>query len=158
MSEPSREELVRHEDDFNRLMRALLTDVAIGKLGVMSSRANDLLHKLKHLESLRAAKPERERVIETTLTLDDLLILLAEECSEVTKAATKALRFGWNVDHEVGYGNNRMVLSREVGDLLAIIDALPLDLINVDVTRSGKIAKAETAKAKYGRALKGTPA
>lgn len=86
------------------------------------------------------------------LTLDDLLILLIEESGEVIQAATKCLRFGFNVDHGVGYGNNRMVLSREVGDLLAIIDALPLDHVNVEVTRSRKIAKAEDAKAKYGRA------
>jgi hypothetical protein len=85
------------------------------------------------------------------LTRDDLLILLIEECGEVIQAATKCLRFGFDVDHSVDYGNNRMILSREVGDVLAIIDALPLDEVNVEVTRRMKIAKAEAAKAKYGR-------
>lgn len=85
------------------------------------------------------------------LTRDDLLILLIEECGEVIQAATKCLRFGFNVDHGVDYGNNRTVLSREVGDLLGVIDALPLDQVNVDVTRVRKIAKAEAAKAKFGR-------
>src|SRR4051812_32800192 len=84
------------------------------------------------------------------LTQDDLLILLVEECGEVIQAATKCLRFGFDVDHGVDYGNNRLVLSREVGDLLGIIDALPLDAINVEATRRRKIAKAEAAKAKYG--------
>ena len=47
-------ETVQHEEEFFRLIRSLLTDVATSKLGVTSSRANDLLHKLKHLNELRA--------------------------------------------------------------------------------------------------------
>jgi hypothetical protein len=88
---------------------------------------------------------------EEGLTRDELLILLVEECGEVIQAATKCLRFGFDVDHGVDYGNNRMVLSREVGDLLAVIDVLPLDDVNVAVTRRLKIKKAEEAKLKYGR-------
>lgn len=88
------------------------------------------------------------------LTRDELLILLIEECGEVIQAATKCLRFGFDVDHGVDYGNNKLVLSREVGDILAIVDELPLDRINVEVTRSLKIAKAEAAKEKYGRHLR----
>lgn len=87
----------------------------------------------------------------TELTRDDLLILLIEECGEVIQAATKCLRFGFDVDHGVDYGNNRTVLSREVGDLLGIVDALPLDRVNVEITREIKIHKAMQAKAKYGR-------
>ena len=87
------------------------------------------------------------------LTRKDFLILLVEECGEVIQAATKCLRFGFDVDHGVDYGNNRMVLSREVGDLLAIVDALPLDRVNIEVTRSLKIAKAEAAKSRYGVAV-----
>lgn len=84
------------------------------------------------------------------LTREDLLILLVEECGEVIQAATKCLRFGFDVDHGVEYGNNKLVLSREVGDLLAIVDALPLDRFNVGLTRERKIAKAEAAKKRYG--------
>ncbi len=64
----------------------------------------------------------------TSLTREELLILLIEECGEVIQAATKCLRFGFDVDHDVGYGNNRAVLSREVGDLEAIILELPLNI------------------------------
>lgn len=86
----------------------------------------------------------------TELTREDLLILLVEECGEVIQAATKCLRFGFDVDHGVEYGNNKLVLSYEVGDLLAIIDALPLDRTNIEVTRQRKIAKATSAKERYG--------
>lgn len=92
-----------------------------------------------------------------SLTQDDLLILLIEECGEVIQAATKCLRFGFDVDHGVDYGNNKLVLSREAGDLLAILDALPLDQVNVQVTKNSKIARAEQAKAKYGRGPDGEP-
>jgi hypothetical protein len=87
----------------------------------------------------------------TTLTLDDLLVLLIEECSEVIQAATKCQRFGFDIDSGVGYGNNRVMLSREVGDLLGVLRAMPLDLDAVALTREAKIGKAEEAKAKYGR-------
>jgi hypothetical protein len=88
----------------------------------------------------------------TTLTLDDLLILLSEECHEVGKAAMKCLRFGYDVDHGNGYGNNRIVLSEEIGDLQAIIAALPnLDHEAMARIQSGKIAKAEAMKALYSK-------
>lgn len=85
------------------------------------------------------------------LSRDDLLILLIEECGEIIQAATKCLRFGFDVDHGVNYGNNRMVLSREVGDALGIIDALPLDQANIDAMRATKLLRARVAKEKYGR-------
>lgn len=89
--------------------------------------------------------------VTTSLTRDELLILLIEECGEVIQAATKCLRFGFDVDHGVEYGNNRIVLSREVGDLEAIIRELPLDRAVSQEARDAKITKAERAKAKYGR-------
>ncbi len=89
--------------------------------------------------------------VTTSLTRDELLILLIEECGEVIQAATKCLRFGFDVDHGVDYGNNRIALSREVGDLEAIIRELPLDRAASQETRDAKITKAERAKAKYGR-------
>jgi NTP pyrophosphatase (non-canonical NTP hydrolase) len=85
------------------------------------------------------------------LTRDELLILLVEECGEVIQAATKCLRFGWDVDHGVGYGLNSAVLSKECGDLQAVMDALPLCHIAKESTRIRKIAKAQLAKDRYGR-------
>jgi NTP pyrophosphatase (non-canonical NTP hydrolase) len=84
------------------------------------------------------------------LTRDDLLVLLIEECGEVIQAATKCLRFGFEADHGVGYGRNDLVLAQEVGDLVAVIDALKLDASAMDLTFKAKIAKAEAAKERYG--------
>lgn len=84
------------------------------------------------------------------LTRDELLVLLIEECGEVIQAATKCLRFGFDVDHGIDYGNNKLVLSREIGDLLGVVDGLPLDLMNIRVSRDGKLARAEAAKERYG--------
>ena len=77
-------------------------------------------------------------------------MLLIEECGEVIQAATKCLRFGYDVDHGVDYGNNKMVLSREIGDLLGVVDGLPLDHVNIDAMRATKLSRAEATKAKYG--------
>lgn len=89
-----------------------------------------------------------------SLTRDELLILLIEECSEVIQAATKCLRFGWDVDHKVGYGQNNEVLAKEMGELTAVRDALGLDdgmLVGHFMQGwNGKIERAEEAKFKYG--------
>lgn len=91
------------------------------------------------------------------LTQDDLLVLLIEECSEVIKAATKCLRFGFDVDHDVGYGNNAQVLAKEMGELTAVRDALNLE--DTEIMRRAfmdgwayKIERATETKTKYGRA------
>lgn len=91
----------------------------------------------------------------TELTRDELLVLLVEECGEVIQAATKCLRFGYDVDHGTGYGNNRDALAKEMGELTAIRDALELD--DGPCAKpflSGwlhKLERAEKAKANYGR-------
>ncbi len=84
------------------------------------------------------------------LTRDELLILLIEECAEVIHAATKCLRFGYDVDHDVGYGRNSDELAKECGDLQAVMDALPLNALVKMQSQSGKLDKAERAKAKFG--------
>lgn len=89
------------------------------------------------------------------LTRDDLLILLIEECGEVIQAATKCLRFGFNSDHGIGYGRNDAVLSREIGQCIAIMNALPTDQEQVHLGATEKIAKAEAAKERYGASAEG---
>ena len=84
------------------------------------------------------------------LTRDELLVLLIEECSEVIHAATKCLRFGYDVDHDVGYGRNSDALAKECGDLQAVMDELPLNTKLKEQSQYNKIAKAERAKAKFG--------
>jgi NTP pyrophosphatase (non-canonical NTP hydrolase) len=87
----------------------------------------------------------------TTLTREDLLVLLIEECGEVIQAATKCLRFGYESDHGIGYGRNDAVLSREIGQCIAIMNALPTDQEQVHLGATEKIKKAEAAKAQYGQ-------
>src|SRR5258706_861329 len=87
---------------------------------------------------------------DTELTVDDLLIGLTEECAEVIHAATKCLRFGFHRVH-LPYGVNDEVLAQEVGDLLAIIEALPLDTGIINAYKKLKIAKMQQAKQDFGR-------
>ena len=87
---------------------------------------------------------------DTELTVDDLLICLTEECAEVIHAATKCLRFGFHRVH-LPYGVNDEVLAQEVGDLLAIIEALPLDTGIINAYKKLKIAKMQQAKQDFGR-------
>lgn len=92
-----------------------------------------------------------------TLTLDDLLILLCEECSEVIQAATKCLRFGFEVDHGTGYGRPNLALAKEIGDLDAIMNKIMLRHMPADAVLAGqaaswtKIARAEKIKRAFGR-------
>jgi hypothetical protein len=111
-------------------------------------RAAAAASRLSSPARMTLSDPDRRA---TTLTLDDLLTLLIEECSEVIKAATKCQRFGFDVDHGVGYGLNSRVLSQECGDVQAIMDALPLDIGAKETSRIGKIAKAEAVKERFGR-------
>jgi hypothetical protein len=87
-----------------------------------------------------------------TLTRDEKLIVLIEECGEVIKAATKCLRFGWDRD-QLGYGINHMVLAEEIGDLLGMVDSLDLNKKIITSNRGQKLAKAEHAKIQFGRKL-----
>lgn len=86
------------------------------------------------------------------LTREEKLVLLIEECGEVIQAATKILRFGWDRD-QPGYGCNKIVLAEEVGDLLGVLDSLPLNNEAMSRTRAAKMVKAERAKLKYGSEL-----
>lgn len=85
------------------------------------------------------------------LTRDELLTLLIEECAEVIKAATKCQRFGYDVDHGTGYGNNRDMLSIEFGELCAVAGALGIDRGDQFWKAARvKMRRAEAAKEKYG--------
>jgi NTP pyrophosphatase (non-canonical NTP hydrolase) len=83
------------------------------------------------------------------LTREERLIILIEECGEVIQAATKCLRFGWD-RYQPEYGVNHEVLAREAGDLLGMLDSLPLDGDMLDAHRRRKLDKATRAKAMFG--------
>jgi NTP pyrophosphatase (non-canonical NTP hydrolase) len=50
--------------------------------------------------------------------LEELLIILMEECAEVTQKASKILRFGTTG------GGGREALAKEIGDLVCMIELL----------------------------------
>jgi hypothetical protein len=55
---------------------------------------------------------------------EHLLVILAEECAEVTKEVSKALRFGLD-DKELGkQETNRERISKEVADLIGVFEML----------------------------------
>lgn len=52
----------------------------------------------------------------------EALALLAEECAEVVQSVTKILRHGLHSCHPDGGEDNMVMLSQEVGDLLAAVE------------------------------------
>jgi hypothetical protein len=72
---------------------------------------------------------------------EHLLVILIEECAEVQKECSKALRFGLdNWFH--GYNNNqtnRTSISLEINDLLGTIDMLIMDTKTLDKPDQRKI-------------------
>jgi len=78
----------------------------------------------------------------------EILLILQEECAEVTQAVSKCMRFG---PDQMKPGKNRTninMLEEEIGDVLAMIELLQ-DL-NIGVTKEGldaaKCAKFEKLK------------
>jgi len=84
----------------------------------------------------------RERTIEghTMNRLEELLIILAEECAEVQQAAIKCVRFG--MDSEYQGMLNRYQLERELGDFMAMFKLL----LEETTLREATIMEAAEAK------------
>ena len=73
---------------------------------------------------------------------EEILVITAEECSEVTQIVTKSLRFG--LDSDFTGPSNRELLANELGDLLCIVDLLiDRDIISADQLAISKAAKME---------------
>lgn len=74
----------------------------------------------------------------------ELLVILIEECSEVQKRATKALRFGID-EYQPGQPlNNAQRLGLEIGDVSQMVD----QLMATGVVSPVWIAKGSAAKQK----------
>lgn len=56
--------------------------------------------------------------------LEELLIILSEECAEVSQAAIKCVRFGMASTHPESPESNKLKLERELGDFLAMFRLL----------------------------------
>ena len=88
-----------------------------------------------------------------TRSNDELLVILAEECAEVTQAITKILRHGSQNHHPTTKEENAEALHREVGDLLAIVKLLyaspVLDEQTVQAYCDAKLARVRTGQAPF---------
>lgn len=71
----------------------------------------------------------------------EVLIVLMEECAEVTQAASKLLRFGKENRPDNGVSNVE-TLSKEVGDLQYMLRmARDADLTNADIEAKAQLCK-----------------
>lgn len=81
--------------------------------------------------------------------LEHLLVILTEECAEVQQAATKTLRFGLEEGRDLSameYGSNVERLSYELNDLMATVEMLRVEGLNLmpdQSQRNDKKAKVE---------------
>lgn len=75
----------------------------------------------------------------------EALMILQEECAEVTQAISKIFRFGLDTQYPEGAPTNKEKLEEEVGDLLAMVDILiqsgALSDSHINQARSAKKSK-----------------
>ena len=77
----------------------------------------------------------------------ETLLILQEECAEVTQAVSKCFRFGLDNFKPGKPATNQEHLETEIGDLLAMIDILN-DLGVVETTRLDQAKQAKKEKLK----------
>jgi len=74
---------------------------------------------------------------------EEIMLILQEECAEVTQAVSKVFRFG--IDAEYNNATNRQRLTEELGDLLAMItlchDCGIVDYEQVMIAKDAKLDK-----------------
>ena len=72
----------------------------------------------------------------------ELLALLLEEMGEAQQVIGKVLRHGYDSTHPDGGPDNRMLLEKEVGDVLAAVDLLVSEHdLNADQLDKHRLAK-----------------
>jgi len=80
--------------------------------------------------------------------LREIMLILQEECAEVTQAVSKCMRFGPDQMKPGKERTNLNMLEEEIGDLFAMVELL-VDM-NIGVTNEGleqaKVAKFEKLK------------
>jgi len=84
----------------------------------------------------------------------EILLILQEECAEVTQAISKCFRFGSN---QIKPGKNRTnidMLQEELGDLLAMVDLLVWQDIGIGWDSLNKAKKQKIEKLKQWSNLK----
>jgi NTP pyrophosphatase (non-canonical NTP hydrolase) len=77
--------------------------------------------------------------------LEELLVVLQEECAEVSQAASKSIRFGLDATYQDR--SNRARLESEIGDLMAMIKLVTeegnLNPDNMIAAAEAKLIKVE---------------
>lgn len=83
--------------------------------------------------------------------VEHLLVCLMEECTEVQKEASKALRFGVDAKDEFKYGDETHgeKIITEFADILAIIYLLQEEGVIPDVNMRAMIAKKKEKTMRY---------
>lgn len=79
--------------------------------------------------------------------VNEILLIMQEECAEVTQAISKCFRFGLD-NHKPGkLKTNREHLEEELGDLVAMITLLEINgVISQHSIEKAKLAKFEKLK------------
>lgn len=78
-------------------------------------------------------------------TIEEILVITAEECAEVTQIVTKSLRFG--LESNYTGPTNRELLTNELGDLMCMVDILiDRGIIDADQLAMSKAIKLERLK------------
>jgi NTP pyrophosphatase (non-canonical NTP hydrolase) len=133
---------------------------AAGCLGCVADADPDLCHKLgrddicvtEEVIWMLTSKPvepkqftKEPEVLPKSANLNEVLLIIQEECAEVVQAVSKVIRFGWENHHPERTKTNREELEEELGDLLAMYDILlqtrEIDPANVSQARANKYNK-----------------
>lgn len=72
----------------------------------------------------------------------EILLILQEECAEVTQAVSKVFRFGYDAKHPNEDRNNKERLEEELGDLQCMISLL----IDAGIVKEENLLRAKTEK------------
>lgn len=80
--------------------------------------------------------------------LEELLVILSEECAEVSQAAAKCVRFGMASTHNGQIPeSNQLRLEKEIGDFMAMVRLLTeeynLNMDNIIEAADAKLVKVE---------------
>lgn len=74
--------------------------------------------------------------------VNEIMLIMQEECAEVTQAISKCFRFGLNNAKPGIQMTNKEHLEGEIGDLLAMVDLL----VDNNVISNAALTTAKTAK------------
>jgi len=79
--------------------------------------------------------------------MNELLVILQEECAEVSQVVSKIHRYGLYSYNPITHESNDKLLHKEVGDLLCMIDlCIEQNILSAEVLNEQKLKKREKLK------------